>query len=204
MSVSVGSVLVVGQLLLLLAYPGAGPRGAVRVGCGMDEERCMAGTAVVGTGGRSWVVLEGGVVLLFQLWLLTHAADAALAVGRALFSGRGGWEMISQRGLAAACAAATALAPAVARPGATERRRPYRDDTLLLLLLLLPTLLEAARAVGDAYAGAEGILLLLGPAKLWPCFICLYCRAAVTARLPLLLTLAEGCGPACTPTMSKG
>lgn len=207
-SVSAGSALVVGQLLLLYAKPAAELRGAVGVGWGIDEALPMRDAAAVdaGIGARSCKPLEG-VVLLCQLrLLLTHAADAAAAAADdcGLHTGRGGWEMISQRGLAAACAAATALAPGVARAGAAERRRPYKDDTLPLLLPLLLTL-EAIRAVGDASADAGAILLLLKAARFWPCFICLYCRAAATARLLLLLVLtAEGCGPACSPARPKG
>lgn len=152
---SAGSALVVGQLLLLYAKPAAELRGAVGVGWGVDEALPMRDAAAVdaGIGARSCKPLEG-VVLLCQLrLLLTHAADAAAAAADdcGLHTGRGGWEMISQRGLAAACAAATALAPGVARAGAAERRRPYKDDTLPLLLPLLLTL--EARA--STWAGEQ-------------------------------------------------
>jgi hypothetical protein len=63
---------------------------------------------------------------------------------------------------------------------------------VLLLLVLLPTLLEVVGAAVDASSAAEDIL---AAAKLCPCFICLYCKAAATARLLLkpLLLLAWGC-----------
>jgi hypothetical protein len=201
MSVSAGSALVLGQLLLLLAAKLlTGPRAAVRVGYEMDEDLDMAVAA--GPGERFVLPRLLGVVWLGWLLLLLMLAAAASAAARGLQSGSGGWERISQRGLLAAGAAATALAPAVVRPGVVERRRPYRDDTLLVLLLLLPTLLWAARIVGDPSSCAEGILLLLA-AKAWLCFICLYCRAAATARL-LTLLLAKGCGPADAPDRSAG
>jgi hypothetical protein len=158
----------------------------------MDDDLDKAGTA--DAAGRFEVPRVVEVVWLWLLLLLLMLAAAAASVAAlGPQRGSGGWERISQRGLLAAGTAATALAPTVVRPGVVERSRPYRDDTLLVLLALLPTLLEAAMAVGDTSSRADDVLMLLD-AKAWPCFICLYFRAAATARL-LMPLLAKGCGP---------